>query len=120
MVHITFKQFINENVFLDGVNFVLTKHFKERLKQRKEISNKDFSKFIQNIRAKISELPPHGYFCFTSKSLEHSIIAYWDSIKTTMNFITFLPKDLHFVKKDTEKVFVESLQQEIKIIWINL
>ena len=78
----TFKQFINENILLDGVDFILTTHFKDRLKERGEISNIDFSNFIQRIRTKVSSLPPEGYFCFTSKSLKHSIIAFWDAIKS--------------------------------------
>ena len=55
-----------------------------------------------------------------AKSLEQSIIAFWDAMKEKMTLITLLPKEEKiFTKHDTETVFVESLQKEIKIIYLD-
>ena len=83
---IVYKLTLAQKKLLDGVEFILTKHFKDRLRERKEFSNLDFSNFLQHIRTKLADIKPEGYFCFTSKSLGQSIIAFWDAM-------TFLPRE---------------------------
>lgn len=115
-----FKQFIIENtITLDGVEFDFGVHFLERIKERNDLSMDQLKALIKRIRNKLAELDPKGVFLFYSLELNQGMVAAWDAFNHYIKFITFLPKGKEFSKTDTKKIYIESYEKEITIIYID-
>lgn len=115
-----FKQYILENIVtFDGVDFDFGTHFIDRIKERNLLSIEQLESLIKRIREKLAELDPKGEFLFYSRELKQGVIAAWDAFKHHIKFITFLPKGKEFPKPGTEKIYVESHEKKILIIYID-
>lgn len=116
----TFKQYINESsITFDGVEFDFGMHFLDRIKERNILTIEQLEALIKRIRKKLADLDPKGEFLFYSHELKQGVVAAWDAFKHKMKFITFLPKGKEFPKPGTEKVYVESQEKELTIIYID-
>ena len=113
MIRFKEHRLIEMAMTVDDVEFILTKHFSERMKERgSEFSMDAMKGMLKNIKSKLTDLPATGEFLFFSKKLKQGIVATWDAFKSKMSLITFLPKGKEFPGKDTEKVYVESMQRD--------
>jgi len=126
-----FKTFVNEMSAkeaglpqeVDGVEYTYSNHFFDRVGERVKITFQQLKDIVVNIRKKIKDLPIKGEFLFFSKSLHQGIVASWNAIKAKLSFVTFLPPkkspEEYFTKGDTEKVVIENINKDIKIIYID-
>lgn len=106
-----FKHFyLNEmSLAVDDVQFYLSKHFEDRMKERgTNFDIQSLKQMISKIKSKLPELPPVGDFLFYSRKLKQGFIAAWDSFRSKMSLITFLPKGKEYPNPGTEKVIIES------------
>ena len=116
----SFKQFINEeHMNVDGVDFDLGLHFTDRLKERSQLSIDEIKQLMSSIREKLASIRPMGEFLFYSRKLKQGVIAAWDSFKQKLKMITFLPRNKEYPKPGTQKVYVESLETEYEIVYVD-